>query len=51
MQSRTALQNLKVQEELREKGVMTSLYCQVGGGRGEASWEKQVPRFMDFLWM
>ena len=51
MQSRTALQNLKVQEELREKGVMTSLCCQVGGGHNEASWEKQVPRFMDFLWM
>ena len=25
--------------------------CQVGGGHCEADWEKQVPMFMDFLWM
>lgn len=26
-------------------------YCQEGGGHSEADWEKQVPGFMDFLWM
>ena len=25
--------------------------CQIGGGHGEADWEKLVPHFMNFLWM
>lgn len=51
LQSRTALQNLTVEKDLQNRGVRTSLFCQVGGGHNEASWEKQIPRFMDFLWM
>ena len=26
-------------------------FCQEGGGHNETDWEKQVPGFMDFLWM
>ena len=51
LKSRTALQNLAIQDDLREKGARTDFFCQIGGGHNEASWEKQVPRFMDFLWM
>ena len=51
MKSLTAIHNLTVQKDLIERGVRTNLYCQIGGGHNEASWEKQVPRFMDFLWM
>ena len=51
LKSRTALQNLTIQDDLREKGARTDFFCQIGGGHNEASWEKQVPRFMDFLWM
>ena len=50
MKSRTALQNLTIQDDLRRKNVTTDLFCQIGGGHNEASWEKQIPRFMDFLW-
>ena len=50
MKSRTALQNLTIQDDLRRKNVATDLFCQIGGGHNEASWEKQIPRFMDFLW-
>lgn len=51
MKSRTALQNLTIKEDLQKKGALTSLYCQIDGGHNEASWEKQIPRFMNFLWM
>lgn len=50
MQSGTALHNLAIQECLQDRGIRTDLFCQVGGGHNEASWEKQIPRFMDFLW-
>ena len=30
---------------------MTRLYCQPGGGHSEAYWEKEIPDFMNFLWM
>lgn len=49
MQSRTALQNLTVQEDLRKRHVMTDLCCQIGGHHSEASWEKQIPIFMECL--
>lgn len=51
MKSLTAIQNLTVQEDLHRKNITTDLLCQIGGGHNEASWEKQIPRFMDFLWM
>ncbi|MDO5133411.1 MAG: alpha/beta hydrolase-fold protein [Eubacteriales bacterium] len=50
MQSRTALQNLTIRDDLRAKNVKTDLFCQIGGQHNEASWEQQIPRFMDFLW-
>ena len=43
--------NKKVADQLRTKGAAVEMYCQVGGGHCEADWEKQVPLFMDFLWM
>ena len=43
--------NLKVDNLLRQKGAMTRLYCQPGGGHSEAYWEKEIPDFMNFLWM
>ena len=51
LKSLTAVHNLTIQDDLREKGAMTDFFCQVGGGHNEASWEKQIPRFMNFLWM
>ena len=42
--------NCRAEEILRQKGVSTSLYCQKGGKHCEASWEQQIPLFMDFLW-
>jgi len=27
------------------------MYCQIGGHHCEADWEKQIPIFMDYLWM
>jgi predicted alpha/beta superfamily hydrolase len=50
LKSRTALQNLTIQQDLRKYGVATDFFCQVGGSHNEASWEKQIPRFMHFLW-
>lgn len=50
MQSRTAIQNLTIQKDLENRHVTTDLFCQIGGSHNEASWEKQIPRFMDFLW-
>ena len=32
-------------------GGKAKLYCQIGGRHCEADWEKQVPGFMNFLWM
>ena len=36
---------------LELKGATVRLYCQQGGRHCEADWEKQVPLFMNFLWM
>ena len=43
--------NRKVENLLHKKGAMTRLYCQPDGIHNEACWEKQIPDFMDFLWM
>jgi predicted alpha/beta superfamily hydrolase len=51
MKSLTAQHNLTIQADLQEQhGILTDLCCQIGGGHNEASWEKQIPRFMNFLW-
>lgn len=36
---------------LGDCGVTTMTYCQPGGAHNEAHWERQVPQFMDFLWL
>lgn len=36
---------------LEKKGATTRLYGQPGGRHCEADWEKQVSRFMNFLWL
>ena len=36
---------------LDRKGATTRIYGQPGGHHCEADWEKQVPGFMNFLWM
>ena len=36
---------------LQKKGATARLYGQPGGRHCEADWEKQVPRFMNFLWL
>ncbi len=33
-----------------DKGIRTYLYCQPGGHHNEASWQYQVPTWMDFMW-
>ena len=43
--------NGQIAHWLGEKGVMTRVYCQEGGRHCEADWEKQVPAFMNYLWM
>ena len=49
--SKTYGWNNRVAEVLEDKGASVQLFCQVGGYHCEADWEKQVPLFMDFLWM
>ena len=45
------LWNEAVAARLREQGAAAVTLCQKDGGHCEADWEKQVPGFMDFLWM
>ena len=47
----TAQNNLEIAGLLGKKGAVTRVVCQRGGGHSEASWEKLVPGFMDFLWL
>ena len=48
--SRTWSWNRQIAQELRKKGALAELYCQVGGHHCEADWEKQLPVFMPWLW-
>ena len=47
----TARNNLSIARQLNARGVNTRVYCQRGGRHCEADWEKQVPRFMNYLWL
>lgn len=49
--TQTARNNLAVEALLRQQNVDTFLYCQRFGGHCEADWQKQVPQFMNYLWM
>ena len=41
---------LEVEKEVQKQGVQTWLFCQSGGQHNEASWEHQVPTWMQFMW-
>ena len=43
--------NSELAGRLERRGANTRLYCQQGGHHCEADWEKQVPLFMNYLWM
>ena len=43
--------NHAIARSIRDYGGTAWVRCQEGGGHCEADWEKQVPDFMDFLWM
>ncbi len=47
----TAKHNLELAQMLQDKGAVTKVECQQGGAHNEASWEKLIPGFMDFLWL
>ena len=36
---------------LRQQDVSVKIYCQRFGKHCEADWEKQVPIFMNYLWL
>lgn len=50
-QTRTARNNLAAEALFRQQFADTMVYCQRYGNHCEADWEKQVPAFMDYLWM
>ena len=43
--------NKAIASRIKNAGVSAMLYCQIGGHHCEADWEKQIPIFMDYLWM
>lgn len=51
LDSPTAKANLAIEAAFQSYGAATYIYCQEGGRHREADWQKQVPIFMDFLWM
>ena len=49
--SKTYGWNKRAADQAQATGAAVRLFCQVGGYHCEEYWEKQVPIFMDFLWM
>ena len=49
--SKTFGWNTRIAQQAESTGAAVSLFCQVGGYHCEADREKQVPIFMNFLWM
>ena len=49
--TREARSTRKFETELQAKNARTYLYFQREGRHCEADWAKQVPVFMDWLWM
>ena len=43
--------NRSIAKKMEKQGAAVEVFCQIGGAHCEADWEKQVPHFMDFLWM
>lgn len=46
-----ALSNLAVSQAFQHRNAKVYLYCQRYGRHCEADWEKQVPIFLNFLWL
>ena len=51
LKTHTARCNLAIQALLEQQNVSVKAFCQRGGHHCEADWEKQVPVFMDYLWL
>lgn len=51
LDSHTARCNLALEALLRQQNVSVKAFCQRFGSHCEADWEKQVPIFMDYLWL
>ena len=49
--SKTYGWNKRVADQVQAMGASARLFCQIGGHHCEADWEKQVPVFMEYLWM
>ena len=49
--SKTYGWNKRAADQAASAGAAVKLFCQVGGYHCEEHWEKQVPIFMDFLWL
>ncbi len=49
--SKTYGWNKKVADQARSSGATAKMFCQIEGHHCEAHWEKQVPDFMNFLWL
>ncbi len=43
--------NKAIATRIEKAGASAMMYCQIGGHHCEADWEKQIPIFMDYLWM
>jgi isopentenyl diphosphate isomerase/L-lactate dehydrogenase-like FMN-dependent dehydrogenase len=43
--------NKAIAGRIENAGAAAMMYCQIGGHHCEADWEKQIPIFMDYLWM
>ncbi|MEX2804001.1 alpha/beta hydrolase [Streptococcus sp. H31] len=50
-QTATAKANKQAARYFENSQAAVTLYCQEGGRHSEEDWEKQVPLFMDFLWL
>ncbi|MCI6433338.1 MAG: esterase family protein [Clostridiales bacterium] len=51
LKTHTARCNLAIRALLEQQNVSVKTFCQRGGHHCEADWEKQVPVFMDYLWL
>lgn len=51
LKTHTARCNLAIRALLEQQNVSVKTFCQRGGHHCEAAWEKQVPVFMDYLWL
>ena len=41
---------LELEKKVQKQGAQPYIFCQPGGQHNEASWEQQVPVWMQFLW-